>query len=325
MRRLLGSHRRRVIALITGALLVLLSAISLALLLNGPGGEHVQPGPSPTPTATPSRSPSPTVTPSASNSATPSPVPTASPSATPTPHPTATPTVTATATPTGRQLPQSMRGVEWYALPTGRKIVALTFDAGSGDQGLAKILKTLRDKNVPGTFFLTGQFIQSFPADAQAIAAVDMHSIGNHTRDHPHMNQLSDAAVREEIVSAEQSILGATDRQPWPLFRFPYGESSARTIAIANALGYGSIRWTVDTLGWEGSVDANGKATGQSVGTVISRALNAARPGEIVLMHVGAAPDGTTLDADGLSSIIDGLRTRGYSFVAIWDFIYGLS
>jgi peptidoglycan/xylan/chitin deacetylase (PgdA/CDA1 family) len=216
-----------------------------------------------------------------------------------------------------------MRGVEWYTLPTDRKIVALTFDAGSGDQGLAKILKTLADQNVPGTFFLTGQFVQRYPGDAQAIAAVDMHSIGNHTWDHPHMNQLSDAAVRDEILSAERVILNVTGRQPWPLYRFPYGESSSRTIAIANSLGYGSIRWTIDTFGWEGSLDANGNPTGQSVTSVTTRALNAARPGEIVLMHVGAAPDGTTLDADALAGVIEGLRAKGYSFLAIWDFIYG--
>ncbi|RIK12071.1 MAG: polysaccharide deacetylase, partial [Acidobacteria bacterium] len=35
-----------------------------------------------------------------------------------------------------------------------------------------------------------------------------------------------------------------------------------------------------------------------------------------VLMHVGTNPDdGTTLDADALPAIIDGLRTRSYSFV----------
>jgi peptidoglycan/xylan/chitin deacetylase (PgdA/CDA1 family) len=215
------------------------------------------------------------------------------------------------------------RGVEWHTLPTDRKIVALTFDAGSGDQGLARILKTLGDKNIPGTFFLTGQFVQWYPNDARAIAAIDMHSIGNHTWDHPRMNQLSDAAVRDEILSAERVILSVTGRQPWPLYRFPYGESSSPTIAIANSLGYGSIRWTVDTLGWEGTVDANGNPTGQSVTTVTTRALNAARPGEIVLMHVGAAPDGTTLDADALGAVIDGLRARNYSFVAIWDFIFG--
>lgn len=320
MRQLLKAHLPWAVAIAAG--LVLLSAVTIALLVTGPPQQALHPSPSPTTTAVPSVSVSPmaTVTPS------PTPAPSPQPSTTRTPQPTATPAPQPSPTPTptlGRTMPASMRGVEWYTLPTDRKLVALTFDAGSGDQGLAKILKTLADKNVPGTFFLTGQFVQRYPNDARAIAAVDIHSIGNHTWDHPHMNQLSDAAVRDEMLSAEQAIVSVTGRHPWPLYRFPYGESSTRTIGIANSLGYGSIRWTVDTLGWEGSLDANGNPTGQSVTTVTSRALNAARPGEIVLMHVGAAPDGTTLDADALAGLIDGLRAQDYSFVAIWDFIYG--
>ena len=319
MRKVLTGRPRWMIAIAAG--LALLALTGLALLLASPGANG---RPKPTPTGQPSVSVSSTVpsTPAPAETA----IPTLSASSSPPSTPTATPTRTPTPTPTptsSRELPSSLRGVEWYSLPTGRKIVALTFDAGSGDQGLAKILKTLSDKNVPGTFFLTGQFIQRYPGDARSIAAVGMHSIGNHTVDHPHMNQLSDAAVQDEILGAERSIVGATGRDPWPLFRFPYGESSSRTIGIANSLGYGSIRWTVDTLGWEGRVDASGNATGQSVASVTSRALNAARSGEIVLMHVGAAPDGTTLDADALPAVIDGLRARGYSFVPIWDFIYG--
>jgi len=324
VRRVLKGHLRWAVAIATG--LVFLIAVTIALLVTGAPQQAVHSSPSPPTRPGPSASMSPQAT--ATLSPTPTPAPSPQPSATSTPRPTATPTPRPSPTPTpttapSRELPAALHGVEWYSLPTGQKIVALTFDAGSGDQGLAKILKTLADKSIPGTFFLTGQFVQRYPNDARAIAAVDMHSIGNHTRDHPHMNQLSDTAVRDEIVSAEQAIVSVTVRHPWPLYRFPYGESSSRTIAIANSLGYGSIRWTVDTLGWEGSIDANGNPTGQSVTTVTSRALNAARAGEIVLMHVGAAPDGTTLDADALAGMIDGLRARGYSFVAIWDFIYG--
>ena len=35
-------------------------------------------------------------------------------------------------------------------------------------------------------------------------------------------------------------------------------------------------------------------------------------------MHVGSNPnDGTTLDADALPCIIEGLRSRGYGFVTV--------
>jgi peptidoglycan-N-acetylglucosamine deacetylase len=101
-------------------------------------------------------------------------------------------------------------------------------------------------------------------------------------------------------------------RTPRPLFRFPYGDVNARTIAIANRAGYVPVRWTVDTLGWQGT------AGHISAAIVVSRVLAAARPGEIVLMHVGSNPDDhTTFDADALAQVIDGLRAGGYSFVTL--------
>jgi peptidoglycan/xylan/chitin deacetylase (PgdA/CDA1 family) len=103
---------------------------------------------------------------------------------------------------------------------------------------------------------------------------------------------------------------------PHPLFRFPYGESDARTIAVVNRLGYGGIRWTLDTLGWQGS------ASGQSSDTVVARVVSGLRPGAIILMHVGSAEDGTTLDADALARVIAEIRARGYELVTLRDFLW---
>jgi len=75
------------------------------------------------------------------------------------------------------QMAPSLAGAEWERLPTTRKLVALTFDAGSGNEGVASILATLAEKNVPATFFLKGQWAEAFPADAKAIA--DRYPVGN--------------------------------------------------------------------------------------------------------------------------------------------------
>jgi peptidoglycan/xylan/chitin deacetylase (PgdA/CDA1 family) len=76
--------------------------------------------------------------------------------------------------------------------------------------------------------------------------------------------------------------------------------------------GYVPVRWTVDTLGWEGT------AGHISAAVVAARVLAALRPGEIVLMHVGSNPgDHTTLDADALPRVIRELRARGYAFVTL--------
>ena len=74
---------------------------------------------------------------------------------------------------------------------------------------------------------------------------------------------------------------------------------------IANQAGYVPVRWTVDTLGWEGT------AGHISASVVASRVLAAARPGEIVLMHVGSNPDDhTTFDADALPRVISDYAHR---------------
>jgi peptidoglycan/xylan/chitin deacetylase (PgdA/CDA1 family) len=204
-----------------------------------------------------------------------------------------------------------LAGKDWTYLPTSRRVVALTFDAGANADAVPSILATLRREGVPATFFLTGNFVRDFPAAAQSIAAGGFR-IGDHTITHPHLTQLSDAAVRQEIAGSAQQILSVTGTNPAPLFRFPFGDADARTIAVANRAGYVPVRWTVDTLGWEGT------AGHISAAVVVSRVLAAARPGEIVLMHVGSNPDDhTTFDADALPQVISGLRVRGYSFVTL--------
>jgi peptidoglycan/xylan/chitin deacetylase (PgdA/CDA1 family) len=82
-----------------------------------------------------------------------------------------------------------------------------------------------------------------------------------------------------------------------------------------HGFGYGGIRWTVDTWGWKG------RTGGQSADSVVSRALSAVQPGEIVLMHVGGAEDGTTLDADALPRVITQLRARGCALATVLDFV----
>jgi peptidoglycan/xylan/chitin deacetylase (PgdA/CDA1 family) len=193
-------------------------------------------------------------------------------------------------------------------------VVALTFDAGANDAGVASILETLRSTGVPATFFFTGRWTEIYPDQAREIARE--YPVGNHTYSHPYLTHLSNGDVRQEISKAGTLIRTATGRDDRPLFRFPYGDSDARTIGIVNDLGYGAIRWTVDTAGWKGT------SGGESVDRVVQRVLEALRPGCIVLMHVGSHPeDGSTLDADSLPRIIAELRQRAYGFVTVAQYL----
>jgi peptidoglycan/xylan/chitin deacetylase (PgdA/CDA1 family) len=197
------------------------------------------------------------------------------------------------------------------AIPTSARVVALTFDAGSSDAGVASVLGTLRGAGIKASFFLTGDFARRYPAQARRIADGG-HRIGNHSDRHRDVTDLTDVEIRADLTRAEASIREATGVTSRPLFRFPYGARTAADIRVVNDAGYVAVRWTVDTLGWKGT------SGGASASSVRRRVLDSARPGEIVLMHVGANPDdGTTLDADALPGVVESLRDAGYGFVTL--------
>lgn len=244
-----------------------------------------------------STTPEPT-TPASAPSPEPSPPPSPAPSS-PAREPTAVP-------PSG--LPAAWRGIDLERIPTERKVVALTFDGGASDAAVSRILDTLARYDVPATFFVTGAFARTYPGQVRAIAAG--HPVGNHSNTHPNYPDLTDDQIRADLAAAEASIAALTGRAAKPLFRFPSGARTDADIRVVNDAGYVPVRWTVDSLGWKGT------SGGLSVAAVTERVLAGAVPGQIVLMHVGANPDdGTTLDADALPGIIDGLRAQGYGFV----------
>ena len=273
-----------------------------ALLLAGACGSSPE-----TPSASPTSPPTVTTTStSPTTMATPSPTTHTSTPASPAPK-SATPTSTPAP---AASIPGSLLGHVVSRVPTGRKIVALTFDAGANGDGVDSILATLAKEKVAASFFLTGDFVNSFPNLAIRMSAAGR--LGNHTLDHPHLPTLTDAQVRTQVTIARTTIVRVTGEDPHPLFRFPFGDWNAHDLRLVNDLGYVAVGWTVDTLGWQGT------SGGRSADSVVQRVLAAATPGEIVLMHVGSHPtDHSTLDADALPRVIAGLRRAGYSFVTL--------
>ena len=198
-------------------------------------------------------------------------------------------------------VPPALRGKDVESLPTRQRVVALTFDAGADSGHTRAILGTLRRDRVPATFFVTGAFARTYPRLTRVIAR--SYLLGNHSDTHPQLTRFSDSGVREQIERAERSIDAVTGLRPSYLFRFPYGDSDARTIAIANRLGYVCVRWTIDTLGW----------MTVSPATIQDRVLEGLRRGAIVLMHVASF----STDSVALPAVIAAVRARGYRFVTV--------
>lgn len=208
-------------------------------------------------------------------------------------------------------LPDGYGGRFWSSIPTTRKVAALTFDIGAANLGgLPRVLSTLRRDHVASTFFLIGAWVARFKKAAKEIVKSGA-AIGDLSLDHEHFPRISDFSMREQVFGAQSEIEKVTGAQPWPWFRFPFGDQNDHTIAVVNSLGFATIGWTVDTLGWEGS------SRGITVRSIVNRVVAARRPGEIVLMHPAATVDHSILDAKALPGIIKALRSYGYSFVTI--------
>ncbi len=215
-------------------------------------------------------------------------------------------------------MPAQYAGKDFESTPTGsKKVIALTFDGGASNAADKKILQVLEEKQAVATFFFTGKFAEMYPDTVKTIAA--KYPIGNHSYDHPEFTKLTDAKVNEQLTKGEAAIVKASGGvTPVPFFRFPYGNRNAHAIQLVNKQCYVPFRWTIDTLGWDGT----GK--GNTAAKITDLVLSKATPGGIVLMHQGDHPtDHSTLDADALPAMIDGLRAKGYELVTLADALQG--
>lgn len=183
---------------------------------------------------------------------------------------------------------------------TSEKVVALTFDAGSDAGHTREILDILEDAGIKATFFLTANWLEQYPELGAAIISRG-HAIGNHTKSHPHLLQLSDDEIRAELSATEENAQSACGRTTKPFFRPPFGEYDQRVVKVAGKAGYGYVvLWTIDSLDWK-MIPAD---------ELTRRVVDNVKPGAIVLMHVGSQ----TNEPQALPEIIKQLKDKGYGF-----------
>ena len=196
--------------------------------------------------------------------------------------------------------------------------VALTFDDGPDPRWTPQILKILKDKGVPATFFVIGENMEMWPNLVKR--EVDQGDIvGGHTYTHPNIATVSSNQVDLELNVTQrlfQVITGRTLR----FFRPPYlgdaSPSTAREVApLLNAkhLGYLSVGLRIDPDDWlRPQADL-------IVQRVIERLAdkNPETGGQIVLLHDSGGDRSQTIKA--LPTLIDQVRAQGYQFVTVAD------
>ena len=180
-------------------------------------------------------------------------------------------------------------------------MIALTYDAGSGADGAAMILDTLKKHGVISTFFLTGKWVEAYPDLAKRIAE-EGHEIANHSYSHPDLTKLPADQVIKQIKDGEAAIRKATGQET-KLFREPYGAFDETERRLVRQAGYSySIYWDVDTLDWQFP----------PLETLTKRITDKTQNGSIVLMHLNVPDTARASDA-----AIPILREKGYQLVTI--------
>ena len=192
-----------------------------------------------------------------------------------------------------------------YSVETSEKKVALTFDAAWGSDKTLKIVDTLKNAGIKGTFFLVGFWIDENKDKVKMIADAGF-DIGTHSNTHPKMSTLSVSKMSEELESSISKIKNITG-EAVKYFRAPFGDYSDSVLNVASGLGLKTIQWDVDTLDWKGL----------SANEIFNRVKASVKNGSIILCH-----NNSEHILEALPLIISFLKSEGYQMVKLSELVY---
>ena len=189
-----------------------------------------------------------------------------------------------------------------YIGNVGEKVLYLTFDAGYENGCTAKILDTLKEKQVPAAFFLVGNYIRQSP-DLVRRMVTDGHTEGNHTMHHYDMSRLSDKAAFSKELTDLEALYKETVGQELPkYYRPPQGIYSEKNLKMAQELGYKTLFWSLAYVDWNNDAQPTREAA-------FAKLLPRTHNGAVVLLH-----STSKTNAEILGELIDKWKAMGYRF-----------
>ena len=195
----------------------------------------------------------------------------------------------------------------YRSVATEKKQIAITFDDGPHPTLTPRILVILAKYNVTATFFMVGQNVLNYPDAARAVIEAG-HEVGNHTFTHPHLANLNEHAIMQEIGKCDDDLEELCEYRPH-LLRTPQG---ALTPSLERCLlddDYILVLWSLDTRDWEK----------KSTASVMQAVLDRVQAGDIILMHDYIGHNSKTPEA--LEKIIPALLSQGYEFVTVSELL----
>ncbi|MBO1680758.1 polysaccharide deacetylase family protein [Bittarella massiliensis (ex Durand et al. 2017)] len=197
---------------------------------------------------------------------------------------------------------QQKLGDEYNAafIGTEEKVLYLTFDQGYENGYTGKILDTLKEKQVPATFFLTYDYCKEAPDLCRRMVA-EGHTLGNHSQKHKSFPTLTVSEATADIDFMHQYVK-ETFGYDMKVFRFPMGEYSERMLAVVRDYGYKSLFWSYAYKDWVPEAQPD-KAES------LEKLKKNLHPGAIFLLH-SVSSTNTAI----LGDFIDYALSQGYTF-----------
>ena len=189
-----------------------------------------------------------------------------------------------------------------YCAPTDEKVLYLTFDAGYENGYTEQILDALKKHNVPATFFLVGNYLETQP-DLVCRMVEEGHTVGNHTYTHPDMSAIAtEQAFKEELTKNEELYQEITGQEMVKLYRPPQGKFCESNLRMAKELGYRTVFWSLAYVDW---YEDDQPTKEEAFEKLIPRV----HPGAVVLLHSTSATNAAILD-----DLLTQWEELGYTF-----------
>jgi peptidoglycan/xylan/chitin deacetylase (PgdA/CDA1 family) len=214
-----------------------------------------------------------------------------------------------------REWGETVTGVK-TRLATGEKVIALTLDACGSAKGMGldtRLLDFLEKEQVAATLFINARWIGPNRAAFDRLAANPLFEIGNHGYRHKPASVtgrsvygIEGTRTVEELVDEielnARNIEVLTGRKP-RFYRSGTAYYDEVAVRIAADLGE-------EVAGFSILGDAGATLGGEQV----KKALLAAMPGDIVILHMNHPESGT---AAGVIAAIPELKKRGFRFARL--------
>ena len=198
--------------------------------------------------------------------------------------------------------------------PDDEPVVALTFDDGPNEPWTSRLLDTLGEREVPGTFFQVGRCAERHPDVTRRVVA-EGHVLGNHSLSHDFSRYLTEPRQDAEILGGQRvlrEVAGVTPllyRPPW-LCHWPW------VLRGIERSGSSVVSGTFGSL-----LEVAQPAPERIAAAAAGRAV----PGSVLILHDGREARGgdRASSVAAVGPLVDRLRARGYRFTTV-DRLLGL-